>query len=329
VVPSNQASLLSALLIIWPTSRWIIDQRVEVISMKKALIVLVLSVLGCGTGRKSTTEPNFPDPLRQALAVEVSRVEPLLTWRCDMPTEPNRTDCSGDGMSASGRVLLDGGLLPATWEAMKASIGSDGRPWRAPDRVERQRDNSFSRDGFIGLVEATISSGDTVPLQKVLAYAHAHENQLCPDATDDRCKLTQSVLTAAKYASRQDVKVAERALDENTILAEAHTAPATYRAYLVMRKLNIAIETGNFSPGYYASVGVLRKRFPQHPFVQFLAARADKTTFDGVVQRITSCLSKWEKPGTQWWGDAGYFSNGCAADSQGHELVALAKRLLR
>jgi hypothetical protein len=295
--------------------------------MGKILIFLFLSLLGCG--RKSSTEPNFPDPLRAALTVQVERVEPLLLWSCGMPTEPNRLDCSGDGMSASGRVLLDGGVRADTWAAMKASIGSDGRPWRAPDRVERQRDNSFSRDGFIGLVEATIATGDAVPLQRVLAYAQAHGNLLCPDATDDRCKLTPSVLTAARYAMRQSVKTAEKLLDENTILAEAHTAPANYRAYLVMRKLNIAIETGNFSSGYLASVNVMRKRFPNHPFVKFLAARADKTTFDGVVEQVTRCLAKWEKPGSQWWGDAGYFSNGCAADSQGHELIALAKRLLR
>jgi hypothetical protein len=30
------------------------------------------------------------------LREQIARIEPLLEWRCGLPTEPNRTDCSGD-----------------------------------------------------------------------------------------------------------------------------------------------------------------------------------------------------------------------------------------
>jgi hypothetical protein len=55
------------------------------------LLIAALLLLSCG--KKSI------DPIRiehTGLRAQIARIEPLLEWKCGLPTEPNRTDCSGD-----------------------------------------------------------------------------------------------------------------------------------------------------------------------------------------------------------------------------------------
>jgi hypothetical protein len=284
------------------------------------LLGACLMVLGCG--RKEAKTPGVTSPNLEA---EVARVEPMLLWGCDMPTEAGRSDCSGDGMSMAGRWLLDGGPDSRVWEAVKASIGEEGRPWRAPDRVGKQPSDSFSRDGFLGLLESTVAMKDKGPLEKVWAYAK-RTGKLCPDATDGRCDVTPGVSILAREVLGEFVGSAERVADEATMTAEAIGAPGNYRAYLVARKIHLKARLGTLTRGYCHAVVVLRDHFPKNVFFRVVDAECGRGAWQPIAEAVSRCLGAWKNPGKEWTWNAG--NSECIADSQGHELVSMAKYLL-
>jgi hypothetical protein len=228
----------------------------------------------------------------------------------------------GDSVSTTGAVLLLGGI--GDFSVIDRSIEADGRPWRHPSYVKRDTNNSFSRDAFIGAMEATFASKKFAPLKRLQGYI-SRTGKLCPDATDNKCDLTPSVKTLLKYVTGQKVGVVERELDENTILAEVHTVPPGYRAYLTARKLRLIHITGHSTAGYGKSVTVLNSRFPNSFYVRILYAMYFGKSFDPIAKDLTECLSRWEKPGLDWFGNE---LNGCTGREQGAELVALSKTLL-
>lgn len=283
--------------------------------MKRLAVLLLLAA--CGSPKRDAHEVTSPE---QELRDAALSVQQRLHWGCGLPAEVNNP-CSGDGVSMAGRWLIDGGFDAPVWQAIKDSIDSDGRLWRNPQRPSFNG-NSSSRDQLIGLVEATLSSKDTEPLRRVQAYFRAH--RLCPG--DNRCDVTPSVALLVKETLGSKASIAERIQDETTINAEAASVPATYQAYLVMRKLNIHHILGNNTPSYRHAAMLLKRRFPNHLFARYVDILMNGGEKDSVAIPLTTCLIQWKGPGNKWWGDA---FDGCASSSQGHELVALAQALLR
>jgi hypothetical protein len=281
-------------------------------------ILAVLLLISCGTKELKPAKPRADYP---ELRAQVERVEPLLAWTCDgmIPARSQNFPCikEGDGVSMLGRIIADTGdrsKLPA----IRASIGQDGRLWRNPERVGNDGPNSASRDAFIGLLETR----DKDSIKRVMAYIKA-TGRLCPG--DDRCDVTPSVRFLAEETLGVAHTKAEIAFDIETLWLEAETAPPTYRAYLVGRKLLAHIRLGNLNSGYARVAKRLNERFPRNPFLAYVNAVANKKSFDPIAKDLTACLAAWQKPGIDWWGDA---MNGCTSKQQGHELVALGKLLL-
>jgi len=282
-------------------------------------LIVALLLLSCG--KKSI------DPVRiehAGLRAEIARIEPLLEWRCGLPTEPNRTDCSGDGISMAGRWFLDSGdttRLPF----VLASFGADNRPYRNSELPEYSG-NSFSRDALMGILEITAATKDFAALDKLEDYTR-RTGRLCPG--DDRCDITPSMKLLMREARGYHPNALERAQDEVTIQAEALSTPPTYRTYLVLRKLRIKLETGNVTPGYQAAVDAIVKRFPQGIFQRIIAAkyRESESELNSAAEALEKCMSKWDNAGSDWIGNA--IDKECADKSQGHELVAMAKWILK
>jgi hypothetical protein len=151
------------------------------------------------------------------------------------------------------------------------------------------------------------------------------KGNLCPG--DDRCRITPSVRTAIKDVLGEKVGTAERALDAETVYMEAESAPANYLAYLVARKLMIHIRTKTMNKGYAMAAMRLSKRFPESLFIGVVNNLANDEDHKHVAQALTDCLREWEEPGPDWWGSA--INRHCTDKMQGHEMVALAKYLLR
>jgi hypothetical protein len=293
--------------------------------MKRLLPLLIL--ISCGTKEIAPAKPRADYP---ELRAQVERVEPQLLW-CDggvaFPRKNNVTKqplCDvGDSVSTTGAVYGLGKI--GNFSIIDHSIETDGRPWRHPSYVNRDTNNSFSRDAFIGAMEATFASKKFAPLKRLQSYV-SRTGKLCPDATDNKCDLTPSVKTLLKYVTGQKVGVVERELDENTILAEVHTAPPGYRAYLTARKLRLIHITGHSTAGYGKSVTVLNSRFPNSFYVRILYAMYFGKSFDTIAKDLAECLSRWEKTGKDWFGDA--IEKGCTDKHHGADLVSLGKYLL-
>lgn len=284
--------------------------------MKKFALLLCLA--SCGA--------RDPKPLgieHTGLQAQVERIEPLLEWRCGLPTEPNRSDCSGDAISMAGRWFLDTkdvSRLPF----VLASFGPDNRPYRNSELPDYSG-NSFSRDALMGILEITVASGDFSALDKLEDYTR-RTGGLCPG--DDRCDITPSMRLLMREVRGYNATFAERVQDEATIQGEAIAAPPTYRMYLVLRKLRLKLETKNVTAGYQAALDAALRRYPSGLFQRVLAAkyRHSEAQLHSAADALEVCMSKWENAGNDWIGNA--IDRECAAHSQGHELVGLAKWIM-
>jgi hypothetical protein len=282
-------------------------------------IIAIFLLVSCG---KKTIEPVRIE--HSSLRYQVERIEPLLEWRCGLPTEPNRSDCSGDAISMAGRWFLDSGDV-SRLPYVLASFGADNRPYRNSELPDYSG-NSFSRDALMGILEVTAATKDFAALDKLEAYVAA-TGRLCPG--DDRCDITPSMRLLMKEARGYKPTALERAQDELTIQGEAVSNPPTYRTYLVLRKLRIKLETGNVTPGYQAALDVVLKRFPKGIFQRIIDAKYNESErkLASAANALELCMAKWTSAGQDWVGNA--IDKECADSPQGHELVAMAKWILR
>lgn len=283
------------------------------------LILAALLLVSCG--KKSI------DPVRidhAGLRAQIARIEPLLEWRCGLPTEPNRSDCSGDAVSMAGMAAINGGFVEV-YPHILASFGADNRPYRNSELPEYSG-NSFSRDALMGILEITAATKDFAALDKLEDYTR-RTGRLCPG--DDRCDITPSMKLLMREARGYRPNALERAQDEVTIQAEALSTPPTYRTYLVLRKLRIKLETGNVTAGYQAAVDAIVKRFPQGIFQRIIAAkyRESESQLNSTADALERCMMKWDTAGSDWVGNA--IDKECVDKSQGHEMVAMAKWIIR
>jgi hypothetical protein len=282
-------------------------------------IIAALLLVSCG--KKSI------DPVRiehAGLRAQIARIEPLLEWRCGLPTEPNRTDCSGDGISMAGRCFLDSGDTSRLPHVL-ASFGADNRPYRNSDHPEYSG-NSFSRDALMGILEITAATKDFAALDKLEDYV-SRTGRLCPG--DDRCDITPSMRLLMKEARGYKPTLVERIQDEATIQGEAVSNPPTYRTYLVIRKLRIKLETKNVTAGYHAAIDAVLKRYPSGIFQRIVGAkyRESEAELTSAADALERCMVKWDNAGDDWIGNA--IDKECADAPQGHDLVSLGKFILR
>jgi len=98
---------------------------------------------------------------------------------------------------------------------------------------------------------------------------------------------------------------------------------------LVLRKLRIKLETGNVTPGYQAALDVVLKRFPKGLFQRIIDAKYNESErkLASAATALEICMSKWNTAGNDWIGNA--IDKECADASQAHEMVAMAKWILR
>jgi hypothetical protein len=178
----------------------------------------------------------------------------------------------------------------------------------------------------MGILEITAATKDFAALDKLEAYVAA-TGRLCPG--DDRCDITPSMKLLMREARGYHPNALERAQDELTIQGEAVSNPPTYRTYLVLRKLRIKLDTGNVTAGYKAALDPIVKRFPQGIFQRIIAAkyRESEAELNSAAEALEKCMAKWTSAGQDWVGNA--IDKECADKSQGHEITAMAKWILR
>lgn len=297
--------------------------------MRGLPIALCVFAVSCGKGRE-TTWPNVVSP---TLASEVSRISPRLLWCDGQATSPRKNNIDGrpacdvgDAMTDTGMLLALGNFVGGSQlqDSIIKSIATTGQPYRAPSYVGRDIQNEFSRDQFIGLADATAAGLDEKYLNSVLDY-YNRTGSLCEHPSDNRCTLYPSMITLADDARGRNVTLAERALDEATVAAEARAVPLGYEAYLVSRKIFMRAVTGDLTNSYADSAKVLYKRAPENLWFRTVYKVTNDGTqeeFGAIGKDLAKCMQAWKTPGSTWLGRTG--NTACPDDSIGHDLTALA-----
>ena len=286
--------------------------------MAKIIFLAVFLLASCGAKSLKPSSVDYP-----ALAAEVARVEPLLSWRCGAPVASNVQDeCDLDSASMLGAYIYNAGE-PERYETMLAML-DNGVPTRAPNKPVFEP-GRFSRDAALGYVQASVGAGNPALVRALDAYISA-TGRLC--AGDDRCNLTPSVRLLIHEAMGYKPTLAERALDEATIATEASTTPPSYRTYLVLRKLDVHFKLSGASVGYRHALDIVLKRYPQGVYQKILKAEIDGASLVPVAEHLTKCLQRFPQPRREdWIGNA--IDVECSQNPMGHELVMLAKRILK
>jgi hypothetical protein len=284
-------------------------------------IILSLLLLSCGQLDVKKPAVNSPE-----LQEQIERMTPLLLWCEGAPAFPRKNNITGqpncdvgDSVSTGGAVYSLGGIGDVA--AIERAMEPNGRLWRHASYVRRDTSNSLSRDAEIGFYEAMEASKNFTLLRRHLRYTKSI-GKLCPDATDNRCDITPGVAILARYVLGESVSMIERSQDASTILVEAHTAPPTYRAYLIARKLRLVYITGNADKYYEQAAKVLYSRFPKSMYIRVVHSLYTNGGFNGVVKDLTKCMKEWKKPGMDWFGNA--IDNVCTGNHQGSDLQSLA-----
>jgi hypothetical protein len=294
-------------------------------------LILVLFLLACG--EKST--PEVSPPLADLLRNEINRMAPSLLWCDGQMTAPRnnnmdgRPNCDvGDGMAESGFLVMVGNFpnKQDILAAMGLSIAANGQPFRAPSYVGVDNRDEFSRDQLLGLAAGTISGLDQSFLRRTRDYIRS-TGSLCPNPSDSRCKLTDSMDIIMKDALGENVSSLDRSIDVTTVNAEAETVPEGYQAGLVAKKVFFQYRLNRIS-GYSHAAMLLHKRFPQNLWFEsvFLVTNGGKKSdYESVGQKLLQCMREWESPGLHWT----WSQTSCKGkEAVGQELIALAYLLI-
>ena len=185
----------------------------------------------------------------------------------------------GDMLEYSGMSCLVGEA--ARCNDVKRSQSADGRFWRNPTTAQTQVEpgdgkNSFSRDMLMGVFDYVIRSGDKAAFERFLSYLHAHHNRMCPDATDNRCRLVPSTwglvgFVAKKVGAHTNlwVKIAEKTVDLDVWLSSV-TAPKGYMMELIAHHIMTRRALGQDSRAMKQAARRLAERQPLNPLFRAL-----------------------------------------------------------
>lgn len=299
------------------------------------LLFILPLLLSCGQEKT----PVYPDVISNDLHEQISRITPLLLW-CDGQATSirnnnidGRPNCdTGDGASESGFLTLVGNFLQENdmFTALSSSINSNNQPFRSPSYVDKDLENSFSRDQLLGFIEATYAGlSPQSGLSRITDYVR-RTGKLCSNATDSRCDMSDSMWILVKDALGEAVSDVERWKDETVLNAEASTVPLNYQANLVSRKIFLKAIGNKLTQGYAHAAMLLNKRAPSNLWIKtvfFVTNRGTKSDFDNIAKDLTECLKLYNKPGLHWAWNQG--DTKCPQDTVGHEQVALGHFLLR
>lgn len=156
--------------------------------MPKLWLFYLVLVSACG---KSASLPNhYPNyyptefkTLKAALLAEA----PTCQYSPDF-VGPSKNTCWNMGTgSGDADMMLFAGLLCFSGEeigceTVRRSVGANGKPWRSPGRVDKDPDNTFSRDMFLGLMAYLVKTHDTGLAQRFETWFNNNNHQLCLNA---------------------------------------------------------------------------------------------------------------------------------------------------
>lgn len=203
--------------------------------------------------------------------------EQILKWSEICDGSPTKRGCD------DGDATLFNGLLCASGEelgcrSVKLAQGRDGRMWRSPRRVNRDTENSFSRDMGLGVLLYVIAKHDTKAMKSWRQYV-ARAGKLCPDATDNRCDTTPlfrhlfndvaKAVGAWRYPGEDDHD--EGAGDDVTLFLSAKYGELGYAAHLVAVEIYLKRALGQTTSTLEAATKALLDRQPQNLFFRWLA----------------------------------------------------------
>jgi hypothetical protein len=185
----------------------------------------------------------------------------------------------GDMLEYAGMSCLAGERERC--EDVRRSQSADGRFWRNPASAAAGKEpdgkNSFSRDMLMGVFDYVIVTGDKAAFERFISYVRSHRNRMCPDATDNRCRLVPSTwglvsLVAKRVGMKRPLwmKMAERTLDID-LTASAASAPKGYMMELVAHHILVRRALGQNTRAMRWAANRIAKRQPLNPLFRFLA----------------------------------------------------------
>lgn len=212
-----------------------------------------------------------------------------------------------EGESGDGDSLLWAGLLSLSGESLQnlpasQCMDKNGKWWRSPERVNKDTENSCSRDMFLGAMAYILAQRDLYSLSKTKEYLDQNET-LCNDATDSRCKMSLNMKSLLSYMfdnysqTEGKYKYFWRFLYLPTLILQALFSPKGYQLHLVgvqlllLRKLNI------LNPLNFLACLILNIREPKNLLFMYLAAKPKEKIVEEFCAQVP-----WEEPKqkSQW-----------------------------
>lgn len=253
----------------------------------RRLAVLVALVLLVGCGRSTPTKPN-PSELERL----EERVVQVLEWApvCKNGMASKQSCDDGDNLLWSGLLCLSGEESQCRF--VKESVDTDGRAWRSPYRVGKDRANSFSRDMAVGLLAYVARTKDFATLDRWVNYYEA-EGKLCPDAVDNRCELSPNIRSLAKIVKGDKSEVDSYL----TILyAQAKFGETGYPMHLVASQLVILKHLGLGNRYLWNQTAQALNTRDINPLFMYLDGEEDKavrTALERIPQAKPTKQSQW------------------------------------
>lgn len=238
--------------------------------------------------------------LRDALLL---RKEKTLGWAETCDGVPSKENCDiGDSLLYSGILCLSGQLLGC--EAVKRSQGRDGRVWRAPQRVDADGQDSFSRDMALGGLAYLVASKDTYFASRWMSWIRHHNKKLCADASDNRCDFSPGLWNLFKEVWRyiglqpSDEMYGDIINDEFMLPLQTWVSDTGYPLHLHAVNLLLRSKISQFH--YFGDVAarMLVNRQPQNPFFAFVAN--GKTT-EVATRILEQCPVERPAARRQWY----------------------------
>ena len=271
--------------------------------------------------------------LKADLQSEINRISPDLLYCDGMTTGTHKNNIdgrlkcdTGDGMYRQGWAIGIG--AHGDFQSIMNSISEDGRPWRSPSYVNKDKSDSFSRDQLLGFLLATAKTGNTEPLAKVYKYFKANNYKMCKPDTDGKCNITDFFhVTMAKLLGEKVNPLSVTAITR-TMLIEAKVVTSGYTTTLIADKIYLLSLLGYSDTNMMEAATKIHSNYPSNIWYNtvYHLTTLQNSDFNKPAAQLLACMKQWKTPGNDWaWNTE---TNHCTT-STGHELVALAKLFVK
>lgn len=218
--------------------------------------------------------------------------------------------------SGDGDGLLWAGLIHSVAVGNKEGVARgiidcqnySGRIFRSPNRVNKDRQNSASRDMAMGFILYLATSQDVSASNMFLSYI-SQNKKLCDNDTDCRCSVTLPLWWAIKLATQSDVVPWYARwsyfLYPFYLILAALTTPAGYQMHLVgVHSLLRLIKKKEYS----TAAKILFKRKPGNPFFASLAGQIESASVltDKYYKEWIETKAKSQDPLSEWLWERDY-----------------------